>query len=366
MSFLGSFSSRSRAVATIATAAATVMWASACSDATISAASRFLEGTSTNHEIGVVVNSTGKALTLFQLGSPTTTEQVAFGASSDITPVGLSIRGRYAIVPLGNTASAAYVNLQAATVQRYFLFASGNATGSAFVNDSTILLANTNDNLLGRVTVGQASDSVRDVVSVPSGPTAIAVVGGHAFVVCGNLTGFPSTTNSILAEVDIATMQVVDTVSLGNNASAMAVGTDGQLYVINTGDYSSQSTMTIVNPSTMHVVQTVSNVGIGAGAISIDANGLAYISSFTTGTVIWNTVTQQFVRDANNPVCALAGGLCRGASATTTSANGTVYQLFFGDGTNPPETFVYSPTTYTLVDSISVGAGPQAIEVRTF
>ena len=39
--------------------------------------STFLKGTSSNHQIGVVVNSTGHALTLFQLGDPTNTNSVA-------------------------------------------------------------------------------------------------------------------------------------------------------------------------------------------------------------------------------------------------------------------------------------------------
>ena len=46
----------------------------------------FLGGTSSNHEIGVVVNSTGKSVTLFQLGSPATQQQIALGTSSTVTP----------------------------------------------------------------------------------------------------------------------------------------------------------------------------------------------------------------------------------------------------------------------------------------
>src|SRR5262249_40093111 len=67
----------------------------------------FLAGTASNHEIGIVVNSTGKALTMFQLGSPTTQQQIPLGASSTVTPVGFSLRNRTAAVPLGNAASVA-------------------------------------------------------------------------------------------------------------------------------------------------------------------------------------------------------------------------------------------------------------------
>src|SRR5690348_2431198 len=111
-------------------------------DATQPVAPGFLGGTASNHEIGLVVNSTGKAVTLFQLGSPATQKTIAFGASTTISPVGLSVRGRRAAVPLGNAASIALIDLVTQTATRFFTFASGNATGSAFVDDTTIIVAN--------------------------------------------------------------------------------------------------------------------------------------------------------------------------------------------------------------------------------
>ncbi|MBW3549390.1 MAG: hypothetical protein KY442_00825, partial [Proteobacteria bacterium] len=46
------------------------------------------------------MNSTDKALTLFQLGRPSEQRQIPFGASTVVTPVGLSVRGNLALVPL--------------------------------------------------------------------------------------------------------------------------------------------------------------------------------------------------------------------------------------------------------------------------
>ncbi|MEO7361301.1 MAG: hypothetical protein ABI120_13295, partial [Gemmatimonadaceae bacterium] len=90
----------------------------------------FLGGVAGNREIGVVVNSGGKSITMFQLGSPTTTQTIALGSSATITPTGLSLFARKAAVPLGNAASVAIVNLETSVVQQFFTFASGNATGS--------------------------------------------------------------------------------------------------------------------------------------------------------------------------------------------------------------------------------------------
>ena len=83
---------------------------------------------------------------------------------------------------------------------------------------------------------------------------------------------------------------------------------------------------------------------------------------------MFNTATRTFVRGPNNPVCAkLANGSCRGAFATTTNANGDVYQAFFGSTSQglAPYIFVYKASTFALTDSIAVGSGP-ALAIRTF
>src|SRR4051794_20822109 len=87
----------------------------ACSDDTTQpVAPGFLGGTPSNHEVGLVVNSLGKTLALFQLGSPTTQTQIPLGSSSTVTPTGFAVRGRRAVVPLGNAASVALINLETA------------------------------------------------------------------------------------------------------------------------------------------------------------------------------------------------------------------------------------------------------------
>ena len=122
------FNLRLSALGALASLALTL---SCSNDTTAPIAPGFLGGTSSDHEIGVVVNSLARSVTLFQHGSPATQQQVALGSSSTITPTGMSVRGRLAAVPLGDAASVALIDLQADTVKRFFTFASGNATGSA-------------------------------------------------------------------------------------------------------------------------------------------------------------------------------------------------------------------------------------------
>jgi hypothetical protein len=354
-------------------AAALIVATAACGSdtATTPGTPGFLGGTGDNHEIGVVMNSTGKSMTLFQLGDPTVQQQITLGTSSTVTPTGFSLKGRYAAVPLGNAASVALIDLQNSDIERYFTFTSGNATGSVFADDTTIIAANTALGTVGRMTIGQADDAITQTVVVAAQPTAVAFAGGRALIVSANLdANFTPIGNGVITALDPKTLQVLGTVETGGvNSGSAAVGPDGLLYVVNTGDYVAQGSITIINPATMQVVSTVGGMGVGPGAISIDANGLAYISGFYSGTLVWNTKTRTFVRGTDNPVCAkLSDGSCRGAFAATTDAAGDVYQAFFGSAAQdlPPYLFVFKANSFALSDSISVGVGPSALAIRTF
>jgi hypothetical protein len=333
--------------------------------------SSFLRGTSSNHQIGVIVNSTGHAITLFQLGDPTNTKQVALGASNAITPVALSVRGVNAVVPLGDASSVALIDLNTLAITRFYLFAAGNTTGQAFVDDTTMFAANTDSGYVGRFTTGQASDTISDTVHVAPSPTDIEVAGSRVLVISANLnSSFTPNGNGIVTAVDAHTLAVLDTVSTGGtNSTAGAIGPDGNLYVVNTGDFVNPGSMTIINPATLAVIKNVANVGVGPGAIAIDSKGLVYISGFSSGTVIWNINTQAFVRGPSNPLCApISGGGCRGAFDARPDTAGNVYQVFFGSPSQNlnPYVFVYQAGSYALTDSINVGPGPSAIRIAAF
>src|SRR5476649_1584257 len=190
----------SRAIVAVAVITAAV----ACGSDNISnVAPGFLGGTSDNHEIGLVVNSTGKALTMFQVGSPKTVVQIPFGSSSTITPTGLSTRLRLAAVPLGNAASVALVDLVGQTVKRNYTFPSGNTTGSVFSDDTTLFVANATTNVVGRMFVGQASDAITTTTPVAPAPTAIQFASGRVLVVSGNLDAtFTPIGNGIVKAID--------------------------------------------------------------------------------------------------------------------------------------------------------------------
>ncbi len=354
------------------TAALAVLALGGCDEnATTGAQLGFLDGTDDNPQIGLIVNSLGRSVTLFQLGDPAERREVALGASSAVTPVALSVSGSRAAVPLGNAASVALLDLQGLRPVRFFLFPSGNATGSVFADEQTVFVANLVDDVVGRFTADQAEDDIVDVVDVAPAPSAVLLSGNEVLVISANLDdAFAPLGNGVVTAIDPATLEVRGAVeSGGTNSMAAALGPDGLLYVVNTGDFVSPGSLTIIDPETLQEVETVGDMGVGPGAIFIDADGLAFVSGFFFGTIVWDTESRAFVRDESDPVCArLMNGSCRGAFDAETDANGDLYQVFFGSAAEglDPAVFLFEAGTFALRDSVSAGLGASSIEIREF
>lgn len=333
----------------------------------------FLSGTEDDPQIGLVVNSTGRALTLFQLGDPDETRTVELGASAQVTPVGLSLAEEQAAVPLGNAASVALIDLRTLGADdiRYFRFPEGNATGSAFVDAGTVVVGNLVDDYVGRFTLDQESDEITDTVSVTPAPSAILERDGRVFVISANLDEqFQPADTSRVTELDPATMTPVDSVSTGGeNAQDAAFGPNGLLYVVNTGNFVDPGSIAVIDPETLERMDVVEDIGVGPGSIWIDDDGLAYISGTFFGTLVWDTDGGDFVRGPDDPVCApLEDGECRGAFDAETDASGRLHQAFFGSTAEglSPRVFVYEAGTFELTDSIAAGTGPTSIDIQTF
>jgi len=364
------FLTRRRLPLTLA-AAALLAGCDGSSDGPFAGGSTFLAGTSADPAIGVVLNGFSRSITLFHAAEPTTQHQIALGSSEAITPTGAAVRGRRLVVPLGNAASVAVVNLATESVERVFTFAGGNATGAEWVSDDTIIAANLLGDYVGRLRLSQGGAAITDTVHVAPAPTVVAVAGGRVLVVSGNLDDdFAPLGNGIVSAVDPQTMRVTGTVSVGPNPQAAAVGPDGKLYVVNTGDYFAvQGSLSIVNPQTLIVEATVPGFGLGPGAITIGADGLAYVSSYLYGTVVWNTATRQFVRGPADPLCTPAPGAgCRGAAHASAGPDGTVYQAYLGSQTDAPRVFAYRRQSggYAAAEEITVGTGPLWVDVRSY
>lgn len=331
----------------------------------------FLAGTIDDPQIGLVIASLGRTLTMFHLGAPDERRTVALGASSSVTPVGLSVHGTQVLVPLGNAASVALIDAANERVERFFLFSEGNTSGSAWVDDRTALVSNLVTDQVGRIRVDQAEDRIQELVDVAPAPADIVMADGRAFVVSGNLgDDFLPLGNGVVTVLDTAELEILGTIDTGDsNPQYAAVGPDGLIYVVNTGDFFTPGTMAIIDPTSLERLDLIEGVGVGPGAITIDDQGLAYISGFFFGTIVFDTKTRTFVRGLDDPVCApLSGGGCRGAFHARADQDGDLYQAFFGSPGEglAPFTFVYRSGSFALTDSIESGLGPAAVEIRTF
>ena len=331
----------------------------------------FHQGTESDPRIGVVVNTLSSSLQLFQLGDPGQVREVALGASSAVTATGVATAEEALAVPLGNAASVAVIDPTTLRIDRFFLFPSGNATGAAFTGDGALLVANLLDDQVGRVTLDQPSDAIEALVDVAPGPTDIEIAGDRALVLSGNLDdSFVPIGPGIVTALDPVTLEVLGTVETGGeNPTAAAVGPDGLLYVLNTGDYVSPATIAVIDPASMERIDLIEDTGVGPGALTIDERGLAYVSGFFLGTVILDTADRSWVRGPDDPVCApLSGGGCRGAFDASAADDGRLYQAFFGSPSEglPPWIFVYEPDTWVLTDSIPAGQGPATVRIAVF
>lgn len=332
----------------------------------------FIDGTLGDSRIGLVVSSLGNALRLFRVGDPSDYRDIPLGASSAVTATGVTTRGEHAVVPLGNAASVALIDVRSRQIESFYLFASGNATGSAFVSETTVLAANQETDQVGRFTIGQANHQITDLVSVAPFPNdVIGVSQDLALVVSANLNdAYAPIGDGVVTAIDPSTMTVQGTVTTGGqNPQFGALGPDGLLYVVNTGDYVAPSSMAVIDPQTLTRVQLVQGLGAGSTAVHVDSAGRVYTSGFFYGTTVWDSATDSFLRGPDNPLCApLDGGGCRGAFSATTADDGTVFQTFFGSPAQglSPWVFRYAPGSWELVDSIGAGLGPVDVEVRSF
>ena len=332
----------------------------------------FLDGTLADPEIGIVVNSSGNAIRLFQLGDPGENRDIPLGASSAVTPTGIAIRGETAAAPLGNAASVAVIDLRTQQIEGFFTFESGNATGSAFVGDGTVLAANQQTDQVGRFTVGASSGEIGDLVPVTAFPAGIVPHSDSlAFVISSNLDdGYAPQGDGVATAIDPRTMTVVAEIGTGGtNPQFGALGPDGLLYIMNTGDYVNPSTLAIIDPGSLRLVEVVGGFPAGSGHVHVSSGGILFTSAFFAGTVAWNTSSKAFARGVDNPICApLDGGGCRGAFAAGTAADGSLYQTFFGSTRQglPPMIFRYEPETFALADSVDSGLGPVGLEIRAF
>lgn len=256
-------------------------------------------------EVLLVVNSTANTLSIVPVDAPGSTVAVELGGTTP-TPVGVSARGGIAVVPLGLDNAVAVVDLRTASVlRRVPLPANSGATGSAMVDDSIAYVGNPGLNSVSRVNYLTGATS-----EVPVGvyPQGLVFTRGKLFVLNGNLVNFAPADASWITVVDPVTNAVatgIDSIPLtgGGNAGFGAVGGDGLLYVMNTGNYfSGEGRLSIVDPVGRTELASFSGFGTGPGNVASDGEAKIYVSSYAEGVMEFDTDSNRVLRGAGSGV----------------------------------------------------------------
>jgi hypothetical protein len=257
-------------------------------------------------EVLLVVNSTANTLSIVPVEAPNSAVAVPLGGTTP-TPTGVSAREGVAIVPLGLDNAVAVVDLRAAAVIRTIpLPENSGATGSAIVDDSIAYVGNPNINSVSRINYLTGATSEVPVGVYPSG---LIFTRGKVFVINANLDStFKAAGPSSLTIIDPAINGEalgVDSIALTGegNASYAAVGSDGLLYVMSTGDYfSGEGRLSVVDPLARVEVASFAGFGTGPGNVAADADARIFVSSYTEGVMEFNLDSNKVVRGAGQGV----------------------------------------------------------------
>lgn len=329
--------------------AALLVWLPACGD----------EGPTgpdlTPREVGVVVTSTDVALTVFDVDDPTRSETIGLGA--DGSPVSLALRGRFAAVPLGVVPAVAIVDVREGVFLRTVGLPEGSgATGAAFVNDSIVLVANPS---LGSVTpVNVLAGTAGDEIEVGSYPQAIVVEGNRVYVLNAELEDFVPARSSTITVIDASSLAVLETIELsGENAGQASVGPDGRLYVIHAGTWgAANGALSVVDLGTATEVDFVEGFGDFPGSVLVGNDGLVHVGVFGVGMLVWNSSTGSFTRGLDDPVTP--GGVAS-TSGIGIDSDGRIYALT--PDCQDPAVAHRLNASFSSVAEIPVGICPFAI-----
>ncbi len=274
---------------------------------TLLACARAQEPLPPAEEALLVVDSTGAALEVVPVQSPTTSTVIPLGAVN-ATPNGVSAQNGWALVPLGAADAVAVIDLQTRTLVRTIqLAANSGATGSAIVDDSIAYVANPGLNTVTRINYLTGDTTT----SVPVGhhPQVAIYTRGRVFVLNGNLPATIPPAPSWISVVDPVTNRLasgIDSILLPGpgNARSGTVPTDGVLYVMNAGpdDGVTEGRLTLIDPVGRSELGNFVGFGTAPGPVATNGTDRLYVSSHSEGLMVFDLLKRTLFRGAGNGV----------------------------------------------------------------
>lgn len=277
--------------------------------------------------VGVVLNSVDISLTLF-----TVFPVEDAGATSTIglapagSPVGFSVQGRLAAVPLGTVPAVAIVDLLEEEVSEAIALPEGSgATGSAFANDSILVVANPNRNSVSPV--NYLRGTVGEEIPVGTFPQAVVSLADRLYVLNAELgPDFQPAGPGTITVLRRSDLSVAGTIDLsGRNPVGGAPGPDGRLYVVNSGAFGEgDGSLSVVDPVAVDEAAHHGGFGEFPGTPAFGFFGLLHVPSFAYGLAIWEPASGTFSRSPADP---LTPGGVPSVSGVAFDHDGRLYTL---------------------------------------
>ena len=300
-------------------------------------------------EVLLAVNSTANTLSVIPVDPPGIGVAIPLGGTTP-TATDVDARNGIAIVPLGFDNSVAVVNLTTQGVTHITLPANSGATGVAIVDDSIAYVANPNLNSVTRLNY-----VTHDTATVHVGiyPQFVTFTRGKVFVLNGNLDStYKPAGPSWISVVDPVTNTVKDSIGLPGpgNAQFATVGSDGLLYVMNTGPFGTgEGRLSIVDPVQFQELASFGGFGNAPGPVAATGNQIL-VASYSQGLMAFATDTRTIVRGAG-------AGIAIASNATVTAdGTGRIYAISSGpcSGGKPGWAHLIH-ADLTVGDSVSLG-----------
>lgn len=224
-------------------------------------------------------------------------------------------------------------------------FWNGNALVSGFITNSVYRIDLTSRQIEATYHVGQS-------------PAGVLVYNDHLFVA---ITAFNPNDFSFgqgkVTKVDLIANQVIGSINVGKNPQFLAIGTDGILNVICTGDYvSHRGKIYFVEPSTLSVIDSLSTGGDPLQA-EINRYGIGFISaggwSGAGHVFCYDAISRTLLRGESNPILVSTG-----AMGLAIDSLGFIYSA--GQVANSVSKFDNNGSVHA---TFAVGAGPVSITI---
>jgi len=286
-------------------------------------------------DMGVVVNSVERSLTVFEVDHPENAFTIGLGASG--TPVGAAVLGEIVVVPMGTTPEAVVVDLrERAVIHRVGLPDGSGAAGAAFLNDSIALVGNPQRNTVSPVNVRRGTAG--EEIEVGGYPSMLIESGNAVAVLNAELENWAPAGPGTITVIGQG-LTVAATVELSGLNPGEAFWVQNTLLVLNRGVWGEDNgSLSVVDGHSLMETHHFEGFGNFPGSMAPGQDGLLYVALWGEGIIAWDPTTTTFPigRDApltpgaSPPVSHLAidrEWRMYAANPGTCEAPGEVYRL---------------------------------------